>query len=98
MPTLAQAAIALIAAGCLTTAYRFWRWERREHARIEEYRGRVREQSARSLEDTAYMLARSSASLGMAVEEIRRVRSLQVEGDALLMADLGLHVVKNGVS
>lgn len=75
--------------GAFATALRFSWWCRREMRRIEEYRQRLDAREDRSLEDIAYTLARYSAVL--------ETRRLQVEGDALLGATVGLYVV-NGAS
>lgn len=96
MPTVTEVTIALLAAGCFTTGFRAWRWQRRELARIHEYRERLKLRIDRGDEDLQYAFALLSARMGLTVEEIRRPR--QVEGDALLGQMTGLHVVRDGVA
>lgn len=96
MPTVTQVTIALLAAACLTTGFRAWRWQRREQQRIRQYRQRLQLRIDRSDEDFGYVLTRSAASLGLVLDELRRPR--QVEGDGLLTAVTGLHVVRDGVA
>lgn len=94
MPTATQVTVALLAAACLVTGFRCWRWERRQMRRIAEYRSRLPERMARAREDAAWdMRGFDMAMYLIRLEDDRRARVAPM-ADALLEATVGLHIVR----